>query len=60
MNKLISAIVLVALSFSLSAKKVKFAVDMTSYTISPNGIHVMGDYQVTAGIGTLDWDPGST
>lgn len=60
MKFFLTAFVLLALSLSLSAKKVKFAVDMTSYTISPNGIHVMGDFQVTAGFGVLDWDPGTT
>ncbi|MBK9284480.1 MAG: T9SS type A sorting domain-containing protein [Sphingobacteriaceae bacterium] len=43
---------------SASAKKVKFAVDMGSYTISPNGIHVMGDFQVAAGY-SLNFDPAS-
>ena len=43
----------------LPAKTVKFAVDMGSYTISPAGIHVMGDFQVAAGY-SLNFDPGST
>jgi hypothetical protein len=60
MKKFFSVAIFSLLSLSVSAKKVKFAVDMTSYTISPNGIHVMGDFQVTAGFGTMDWDPGST
>lgn len=41
------------------AKKVKFAVDMGANTISPFGIHVMGDFQVVAGY-SLNFDPGST
>jgi hypothetical protein len=57
MKKVISLVVLMLLGFSLNAKKVKFAVDMTSYTISPNGIHLISDFQVIAGYGTMDWDP---
>ena len=36
-------------SLQLQAKKVKFAVDLTGLTISPNGVHVGGDFQVLAG-----------
>ena len=41
------------------AKKVKFAVDMTGQTISPNGVHLSGDFQTEAGYPT-DWDSKST
>ncbi len=41
------------------AKRVKFAVDMTGQTISPNGVHVSGDFQTEAGFPT-DWDSKST
>ena len=42
----------------LKAKQVKFSVDMTGQLISPNGVHVMGDFQQLAGLGP-DWDPGT-
>lgn len=60
MKKLIASIFILILSTSLQAKKVKFAVDMGTYTISPNGIHIIGDFQVMAGFGTIDWDPSTT
>lgn len=41
------------------AKKVKFAVDMTDHIVSPNGVHVMGDFQVLAGYAN-DWAPDET
>lgn len=41
------------------AKKVKFSVDMSEETVSPNGVHVMGDFQILAGYSD-DWDPGLT
>lgn len=37
--------------FSLSAKKVKFSVDMTGQTISAAGVHIVGDFQSEAGLG---------
>ncbi|MFO0356597.1 MAG: T9SS type A sorting domain-containing protein [Sphingobacteriaceae bacterium] len=42
------------------AKKVKFAVDMGTYTISPLGIHVMGDFQAVAGYTGGNFNPSST
>lgn len=42
------------------AKNVKFAVDMTGQTLSPNGIHVFGDFQSLAGFAGGDWNPAST
>jgi hypothetical protein len=41
------------------AKKLKFSVDMSAETVSPNGVHVMGDFQIASG-DTADWDPGLT
>ena len=41
------------------AKRVKFAVDMTGQTISPNGVHVSGDFQDEAGYGS-DWNSDTT
>jgi alpha-amylase len=43
----------------LHAKKVKFSVDMSSWTKSPLGIHITGDFQDEAGF-AADWDPGTT
>lgn len=41
------------------AKKLKFSVDMSEQTVSPNGVHVMGDFQIAAGY-IADWEPGIT
>lgn len=46
------------LNVTLHAKQVKFSVDMTGQTISPNGVHVVGDFQAAAGLGP-DWDPST-
>lgn len=37
---------------------VTFRVDMTGETVSPNGVHVAGDWQANAGY-PEDWNPGS-
>ncbi len=42
------------------AKKVKFAVDMTGQVLSPNGIHVFGDFQDEAGFPLGDWQSNTT
>ena len=55
------SLLLLAVSFltlSLSAKKVKFAVDMTGQITSTLGVHVVGDFQEAAGY-ALNWDPAS-
>lgn len=41
------------------AKKVKFSVDMTGYTVSSNGVYIVGDFQLAAGY-TSDWDNTAT
>lgn len=46
-------------SFSLSAKKVMFRVNMQGQSVMPTGIHVTGDFQDEAGF-AADWDPGTT
>lgn len=46
-------------SFSLSAKKVMFRVNMQGQTLMPAGVHVTGDFQDEAGF-AADWDPGTT
>jgi hypothetical protein len=43
---------------NLSAKKVKFAVDMSGQIISTFGVHVTGDFQEAAGF-PLNWDPST-
>lgn len=45
---------------SAEAKKVKFQVDMTGKTISPNGLHIAGNFQAAAGVPAGDWQPGAT
>ena len=42
------------------AKKVKFSVDMTNQIISPNGIHVSGDFQTLAGFPGGDFNSATT
>lgn len=59
MKKVILSIVVSLFALNVNAKKIKFAVDMATHTISPNGIHLIGDFQVLAGYGTMDWDPGT-
>ncbi len=41
------------------AKKVKFSVNMTGQVIAATGVHVSGDFQVSAGFAS-DWDAGAT
>ncbi len=59
MKKFLPGIIILFFSLTVSAKKVKFAVDMTGQTISALGIHVVGDFQVAAGY-AFDWDPSLT
>lgn len=42
------------------AKKVKFGVDMAGQVVSPNGVHVTGDFQTIAGFPGGDWNSAST
>lgn len=51
MKTAIFSLALSLLSFSISAKKVKFSVDMTGQTISAAGVHIVGDFQSEAGLG---------
>lgn len=60
MKKLITLFFIAALAFSASAKKVKFAVDMTGITISSTGMHVAGDFQTAAGYSGGDFSSTST
>jgi len=48
---------LIAFTMSVSAQtKVIFRVDMRNQTISPDGVHVAGDYQIAAGM-AVNWTP---
>lgn len=58
MKKIITLAVILLSVLNLQAKKVKFAVDMGTYTINPNGIHLMSDFQVAIGL-AADWDPST-
>lgn len=58
MKKITTLAIILLSVFSLQAKKVKFAVDMGTYTINPNGIHLMSDFQVAIGL-AADWDPST-
>jgi hypothetical protein len=51
MKKTVSFYVLILLAVSMSAKKVKFSVDMTGKTISAAGVRIAGDFQSEAGLG---------
>ncbi len=51
---------LAVISTAAFAKKVKFAVDLTGFEISPNGVHVTGDFQTLAGFPGGNWEPGTT
>jgi len=60
MKKIIYSLLLLTIATGAYAKKVKFAVDMTNETISPNGIHVTGDFQTLAGFPGGDWASNTT
>jgi alpha-amylase len=51
----------VSLSIYSPAQKVSvtFRVNMSKETISPNGVHIAGDFQAVAGFGS-DWNPAVT
>jgi len=56
MKKTVLIVLSIIFTLSLFAKKVKFAVDMTGQTISPNGVHISGDFQTLAGYSGGDWN----
>ncbi|HQQ94632.1 MAG TPA: T9SS type A sorting domain-containing protein [Bacteroidia bacterium] len=58
MKKNILFILVFGLSQALNARMVRFSVDMSSHTVSPNGVHLVGDFQALVGHGP-DWDPGT-
>jgi hypothetical protein len=55
MKKVIVALVLVLACSNTFAKKIRFAVDMGTHTISPMGVHLMGDFQAYLGLPLGDW-----
>ncbi|MES2515397.1 MAG: T9SS type A sorting domain-containing protein [Bacteroidota bacterium] len=59
MKKILLGLSLIFAVTQVSAKKVKFAVDMTGQTISAFGVHIVGDFQEAAGY-PLNWDPAAT
>jgi hypothetical protein len=60
MNKHLILLLLMLAALSANAKKVKFSVDMTGQTLSPNGVHVAGDFQDEAGYAGGDWQSNTT
>ncbi len=58
MKKALFALLCLA-SLSVSAKKVKFSVNMASLVVDTGGVHITGDFQSEAGF-AADWDPGTT
>ncbi len=60
MKYLITAILFLTIPFSIQAKKVKFACDMTGITVLPTGMHISGDFQTLAGFPGGDWNSAST
>ena len=62
MKKIITILFLLTLTLPSSAKKVKFAVDMTGVplNITGAGMHIAGDFQAVAGFPGGDWVSNST
>jgi hypothetical protein len=52
MKKTILSITCIFLCSFVFAKKVKFAVDMRNQTVNATGVHIVGDFQEAAGLGT--------
>jgi alpha-amylase len=60
MKKYILIVLIITVSITIHAKKVKFAVDMTGQTVSSNGVHVTGDFQTAAGYSGGNWQSNTT
>jgi len=60
MNKFIIVITTIFFASGVSAKKVKFAVNMSGNIVNTTGIHVFGDFQTVAGFAGGDWAPNTT
>ncbi len=54
MKKFLLILIACSVTTFAVAKKLKFSVDMSEEIVSPNGVHVMGDFQVAAGY-AKDW-----
>ena len=54
-----AALVLPAFPFNGCISTLRLAVNMSNQTVSPQGVHVMGDFQQAAGF-AQNWDPGAT
>lgn len=59
-QKFLFILLLASVTHTLSAKKVKFSVDMTGQTVSSFGVHIVGDFQTLAGYAGGDWVPNTT
>ncbi|MBP7510958.1 MAG: T9SS type A sorting domain-containing protein [Bacteroidia bacterium] len=60
MKKLFVLLLSAAFVQPIAAKKVKFSVDMSKQTVSPNGVHIAGDFQDEAGYPNGDWQSNTT
>lgn len=60
MKKILILMICILAGTSAFAKKVMFAVDMDTFTVSPNGVHVTGDFQALAGYPGGDWTSNET
>ena len=60
MKKFIILLLFVSITTLVSAKKVKFACDMTGVPVLATGMHVSGDFQTVAGFPGGDWNSAST
>ena len=60
MKKILTLLLIYISVLPSSAKKVKFAVDMTGVPINVTGMHISGDFQTIAGFPGGDWNSAST
>ncbi len=59
MKKYIFLTAILLMTMVVSAKKVKFSLDLTGISPNTTGVHVAGDFQAAAGF-PADWEPGTT
>ena len=59
MKKLFTLLFVLPMIASMAQTAVTFNVNMQGLDVSPNGIHVAGNFQSEAGFPS-DWDPSST
>lgn len=55
MKQLLWILVFTLLSVPTWAKHIRFTVDMTDQSVSPNGVHLTGDFQALLGLEGGDW-----